>query len=92
MAIHCRPMAETVGFEPTDRLITDQTISRGIVCKISPQNLIKINISLLEVLFWRENLYFLLQKYFLLYKALTIARHQLGTIELLGDLNTWMCS
>ena len=27
MANHCRPMAETVGFEPTDRLITDQTIS-----------------------------------------------------------------
>ena len=23
-------MAETVGFEPTDRLITDQTISRGV--------------------------------------------------------------
>lgn len=79
------------GVARSGKEMTD-TISRGIVCKISSQNLIKINISLLEVLFWRANLYFLLQKYFLLYKALTIARHQLGTIKLLGDLNTWMCS
>ena len=80
------------GRDSNPRAVARKLISRGIVCKISSQNLIKINISLLEVLFWRANLYFLLQKYFLLYKALTIARHQLGTIKLLGDLNTWMCS